>query len=66
MASLKDFAEKAGLTPKRLNEIETGTGEPATIVEIEALAKALNISAWRLIQIVEEGELADDVQTEGP
>jgi len=60
MASLKDFAEQAGLTPKRLNEIETGTGDPATILEIEALAKALNMPAWRLMQIAEEGELTDE------
>ena len=56
MATLKDFAERAGLSPKRFNEIETGTGHPVDMVEIEAIAKALDMPAWRLIQIVEESE----------
>jgi transcriptional regulator with XRE-family HTH domain len=62
MASLKDFAKQAGLTPKRLNEIETGTGDPVTILEIEAIARALNMPAWRLIQIVEAGDQDDEAE----
>jgi hypothetical protein len=29
MASLREFAGQAGLSPRRLLEIESGTGEPA-------------------------------------
>lgn len=59
MTSFKDFAKQTGLTPKRLNQIETGTGEPATLKELHAIASALNMPIWRLIQIAEEGEEED-------
>jgi transcriptional regulator with XRE-family HTH domain len=59
MASFYDFAKAAGLTPKRLAEIEEGTGAPVTIDEIEAIAKALRMRAWQLIPIAEEGGHAD-------
>lgn len=54
MHSLGEFAKKAGLTPKRLNEIESGTGPVPTLDEIHAIATALGLPVWRLLQLAEE------------
>jgi hypothetical protein len=58
MTSFKDFVEQTGLMPKRLNEIRTATGKPATLQETPAIASALGIPLWKLIQLAEEGDQA--------
>jgi len=60
MPSLREFAKKAGLTPKRLYEIESGSGPVPTLEEIHAIASALGLPVWRLLQLAEEeGEQED-------
>jgi transcriptional regulator with XRE-family HTH domain len=57
--TLREMAESTGLSPHRLNQIERGDGPAATIEEIERIAEALGLPAWKLIQLAEEDDKAE-------
>ena len=46
-----ELAARAGLTPRRLNRIETATGRRATADELMAIARALELPLWFFFEV---------------
>jgi transcriptional regulator with XRE-family HTH domain len=59
MLTLHEPAKRAGISPHRLNQIERGEGPDATIEEIERIALALGMPAWKVIELAEEDDAVE-------